>query len=67
MELIPRATSATEMNFHSVFQCENVWIVKERFSATKLLNLESLRDCLSVRGRVFKGISDTQQILVETG
>ena len=76
LELIPRPSSATEMNFQSVFECENAWsgragarnrIRKERFSATKLLSLESLRDCLSVRGRVFKGISDTQQILVEIG
>ena len=76
LEPIPRPSSATEMNFQSVFECENAWswcagarnrIRKERFSATKLLSLDSLRDCLSVRGRVFKGISDTQQILVEIG
>jgi hypothetical protein len=56
LEPIPRPSSATEMNFQSVFECENVWsgrasarnrIRKERFSVTKLLNLESVRDCLS--------------------
>jgi hypothetical protein len=60
------------MNFQSVFECENAWsgragarnrIRKERFSATKRLKRESLRDRLNVLGRVCKGISDTKEIL----
>jgi hypothetical protein len=77
LELIPRPSSATEMNFQSVFECENAWsgragarnrIRKQRFSGTKLLNLESVRDCLSgaCEGEYLKE-SHTQQILSEIG
>jgi hypothetical protein len=65
------------MNFQNVFEFENAWIgragarnriLKERFSGTKLLNLESVRDCLSgaCEGEYLKE-SHTQQILVEIG
>jgi hypothetical protein len=77
LELIPRPSSATEMNFQNVFEFENAWsgragarnrILKERFSGTKLLNLESVRDCLSgaCEGEYLKE-SHTQQILAEIG
>ena len=51
LELIPRPSSATEMNFQSVFECENAWsgarnrIRKERFSGTKLLNAQMEHRC----------------------
>jgi len=52
------------MNFQRIFECENAWsgragarnlIRKERFSATKLLNLESVRDYLKVLSGACEG------------
>jgi hypothetical protein len=60
-----------EMNFQGAF--ENAWSgraqsdKKRAALSAKRLKREHLRDRPSVRGRVFKGISDTKEILEEIG